>query len=64
MNRRGSNTWKKLWFAPAVIALFSLIGLLSALSGDDHWDVLSCGCLSVPCFVIAFYLIKVLNPKN
>lgn len=64
MNRRGPNTWKKLWFAPALIALFSLIGLLSALSGDGHWDVLSWGCLGVPCFVIAFYLIKGLNLKN
>jgi hypothetical protein len=40
--------------APVLLALVSAIGLLSALLGDDLWDVLSWVALATPVAVIVW----------
>ncbi|MFD0750946.1 hypothetical protein ACFQZS_12395 [Mucilaginibacter calamicampi] len=52
------STFFRIWLAPIVIAVISAAGLLSALTGDDIWDVLSWITLSVPLVVIAYFLNK------
>jgi hypothetical protein len=47
----GSN-FIRVFGAPALLALVSAIGLLSALLGDDLWDVLSWVALATPVAVI------------
>ena len=42
----------RVFGAPVLLALVSAIGLLSALLGDDRWDVLSWVALATPVAVI------------
>lgn len=51
----------KIWLTPIILAVISVIGLLSALTGDDVWDVLSWIMLSVPLLVGLYFLQKHLN---
>jgi hypothetical protein len=44
----------KVWSIPPILALLSLIGLLSALLGNGVWDVLSWATLAVPLAVIGW----------
>jgi len=44
-----------LWTAPIALAALSLIGLLSALLGDEIWDAVSWAALAVPLCVIAWF---------
>ncbi|SKB81059.1 hypothetical protein [Dyadobacter psychrophilus] len=46
------STFWKVWGTPLIIAVFSMIGLLSALTGDDLWDVLSWLALGIPVAVM------------
>jgi hypothetical protein len=49
----------RVFAVPILLGLLSVVGLLSALLGDDIWDALSWFALGVPCAVIAwFWLLK------
>ncbi|MCK8783163.1 hypothetical protein M0638_02060 [Roseomonas sp. NAR14] len=54
----GGGEARRVWLAPATLALLSLVGLVSALLGDEVWDVLSWGALSVPLATITWYALK------
>jgi hypothetical protein len=45
----------RLWGAPIVLAILTVIGLLSALLGDGVWDALSAVALGVPVLCCAWY---------
>lgn len=51
-----SNFWK-VWGMPVIIGIFSCIGLISALTGDDIWDVVSWLALGFP-VVVGFWFLK------
>ena len=42
---------------PALLAAIGLVGLVSALIGDDFWDVLSWIALATPLAVILRYVV-------
>lgn len=46
------------WLMPIVLFVLSIFGLLSALLGDDVWDVLSWLTLGIPLVIIAWSLLK------
>jgi len=48
----------KLWGIPILLALATLVGLLSALIGDGWWDVLSWALLASLVFVVVYYCAK------
>jgi hypothetical protein len=52
-HRRGFN-WA-LWGAPILLAVLSIVGLLSALVGDGPWDAVSWIGLGIPCLVCLWY---------
>jgi hypothetical protein len=54
----------KVWGMPVLIAALSIFGLLSALLGDNIWDVLSWMSLGVPLLVISRFLLKQNSPVN
>ena len=43
---------------PILLALFGAIGLISALLGDDVWDVLSWAGLAAPVLVLAWHVLR------
>lgn len=45
----------RVFAIPLLLGMLSIVGLLSALLGDDAWDALSWLTLGVPCVVIAWY---------
>jgi hypothetical protein len=51
-SRRARLSLRQVFAAPLAIALLSAVGLVSALLGDDIWDVLSWLTLAVPVAVI------------
>jgi len=46
---------RKLFAMPVLMAVLSGVGLLSALLGDDIWDVLSWLGLGIPVAVILWF---------
>ena len=38
----------KLWAAPVLLAVLTIVGLLSALLGDGRWNALSAFALGTP----------------
>jgi len=54
-SRRERLRLRQVFAAPLAIAVFSIVGLISALVGDDIWDVLSWLTLAVPVAVILWY---------
>jgi hypothetical protein len=51
-SRRGRLSLRQVFAAPLTIAVLSIVGLISALVGDDLWDVLSWPTLAIPVAVI------------
>jgi hypothetical protein len=49
---RGGNGLARIFRVPLVLALVTAFGLLSALLGDDLWDMLSWLTMGVPLAVI------------
>jgi hypothetical protein len=47
-----------IFLIPALIAVVSCAGLISALVGDDIWDVLSWMTLSAPVAVTTWYAFR------
>lgn len=58
------KTFFHIWLVPIILGLLSAIGLLSALTGDDIWDVLSWVTLTLPLAVAVYYLVKNLKSKK
>jgi hypothetical protein len=52
--RAGGSNFIRVFGVPVLLALVSAIGLLSALLGDDLWDVLSWIALATPVAVIVW----------
>lgn len=57
-SRRGRLSLRQVFAAPLAIAILSAVGLISALVGDDIWDVLSWLTLAVPVAVILWYWLR------
>jgi hypothetical protein len=53
-SRRGRLSLRQVFAAPLAIAILSTIGLISALVGDDIWDVLSWLTLAIPVAIILY----------
>ncbi len=45
----------RMWGAPIILALLTMIGLISALLGDGVWDDVSAVALGVPTIACAWY---------
>ena len=45
----------KLWAAPVLLAVLTIVGLLSALLGDGRWNALSAIALGTPVAVGAWF---------
>jgi hypothetical protein len=45
----------RMWGAPILLAILTIVGLLSALLGDGVWDALSAVALGVPVLCCAWY---------
>jgi membrane associated rhomboid family serine protease len=45
----------RMWGAPIVLAILTLIGLISALVGDGVWDHVSAFALGVPVVLCLWY---------
>ena len=52
-----SNFWK-IWGIPIILAIISMIGLITALVGDGVWDAVSWLGLGVPLAIAGWYLFK------
>ncbi|CAG5072364.1 hypothetical protein DYBT9623_04129 [Dyadobacter sp. CECT 9623] len=55
-----SNFWK-VWGLPVIIGILSAIGLLSALTGDGFYDLLSWLTLGIPVILTIRYLMTAKN---
>jgi len=55
---KNNNTSLQLWFAPALIGLISLGGLVNALVFDGWGDTLSWILLGIPLAIICFFIQK------
>lgn len=53
-----NTPFKRLWGAPVLLGLLTIVGLLSALLGDGMWDVLSAVTLSIPVAATIWYGLK------
>jgi hypothetical protein len=53
-----------IFLIPAIIAVVSCAGLISALVGDDIWDVLSWMTLSVPVAISIWYAFRRRKPAK
>ena len=51
-SRRGRLSLRQVFAAPLAIAVLSTVGLISALTGDGIWDMLSWLTLAIPVAVI------------
>lgn len=47
--------FKRMWGVPILIGIVTAVGLISALLGDDVWDVLSAIALGIPVAVACWY---------
>lgn len=53
-----TNQFWHIWTIPLLIGIVSLSGLITALVGDDIWDILSWLTLSIPLLIIARFWLK------
>ena len=50
------STFWKVWGVPIIIGILSAAGLLSALTGDGVWDLVSWVSLGVPVLVAIWFV--------
>lgn len=50
-----SKTPMQVWGAPIVLAVLTVVGLVSALLGDGVWDALSAVALGIPTLLCFWY---------
>ncbi|MFD2934238.1 hypothetical protein [Spirosoma flavum] len=60
MNR---NFWH-VWLMPLLLAILSLLGLISALVGDNFLDLFSWITLTIPLAVMAWFVVIALKKKG
>ena len=48
----------QIWGAPLLLAVLTIVGLTSALLGDDIWDLVSAVTLGAPVAVGAWYSLR------
>lgn len=53
-----SSPFLRLWGAPILLGILTCVGLLSALLGDDVWDVVSAFALAAPVLAAAWGYLK------
>lgn len=59
------STFWKVWGIPVIIGICSALGLLSALTGDGFYDLLSWLTLGLPVVVTIWFLVKMKkDPAN
>lgn len=58
------STFWKVWGIPVVIGILSGIGLLSALTGDGFYDLISWLTLGLPVIITIWFLVKMKDRKN
>jgi hypothetical protein len=51
-----TSTFKSVYRIPLSLSAITIAGLLSALLGDGLWDALSWALLTVPLFLLGFFL--------
>ena len=51
----GRRSLRQVFAAPFVLAVLGIVGLISALMGDDIWDVLSWVTLALPVVAILHF---------
>jgi hypothetical protein len=56
IQRRQTNT--QIFAIPLVLAILSIVGLISALVGDGIWDGLSWITLAIPILLCGYFLLK------
>jgi len=52
------STFWKIWTTPILIGVFSLVGLVAALTGDGLWDLVSWLTLGLPVVMTVWFLGK------
>ena len=52
------QTLSQMFFVPAVLAVLSAVGLVSALVGDGAWDALSWLTLAAPAAVPVYFIAR------
>lgn len=52
------NVFWKVWQIPLLLSVLSLIELISALTGEGFWDLLSWLTLGIPMLIIVFFVMK------
>ena len=57
-SRSARLSLRQVFAAPLAIAVLSTVGLISALVGDNLWDVLSWLTLAIPVAVILYYWLR------
>jgi hypothetical protein len=55
MKRPKRQSLGTIFLVPAILAVLTCVGLVSALLGDEFWDGLSWLTLSVPIVVVVWY---------
>lgn len=53
-----SGPFMKLWGMPILLAVLTVIGLLSALLGDGIWDIVSAFALGIPVVTGLWYSLR------
>ena len=54
----------KVWSVPIVLAILTIIGLLAALIGANHWHFISWALLAIPLIVMMKYILDVQGKKS
>jgi hypothetical protein len=58
------RTRAQIWTMPILLAVLTLVGLVSALLGDGVWDLVSALALGAPVAVGAWYALRRPSPQR
>lgn len=56
MKKPKQSLWR-IFAVPIWMGVLSVVGLVSALVGDEHWDWISWLTMTVPVLVIAYFML-------
>ena len=56
--KKTQTRFRRVWSAPALLAVLSLVGLIAALLGDGVLDAISYLLLAIPLAAIVWYVAK------
>jgi hypothetical protein len=57
------RTLAQIFYLPAILAIITCVGLLSALFGDGVWDALSWVALACPIAATAYFVLRSRRPQ-